>query len=212
MDPRLLRYYNQELRYLREMGGEFAREFPKIASRLGMEAWRSPTRTSSGCSRAAPSSRRACSSSRTPSSRAFAPPAGDGLSRSSWRRCRRCWWPQIEPGARRRRTCCKGPTHAARHARCWAAPAGHTRHALRVPHRAGPAADAAGHRVGASTSSMSPDLGAVELSRLPRAAALRRARRAAAARRHEVRPARGRRAALLPRRPDRRGQAAARAA
>ena len=37
MDPRLLRYYNQELRYLREAGGEFAREFPKIASRLGME-------------------------------------------------------------------------------------------------------------------------------------------------------------------------------
>jgi type VI secretion system protein ImpG len=37
MDPRLLRYYNQELRYLREMGGEFAREFPKIAGRLGME-------------------------------------------------------------------------------------------------------------------------------------------------------------------------------
>jgi len=37
MDPRLLRYFNQELRYLREMGGEFAREFPKIASRLGME-------------------------------------------------------------------------------------------------------------------------------------------------------------------------------
>ena len=37
MDPRLLRYYNQELRYLREMGGEFAQEFPKIAGRLGME-------------------------------------------------------------------------------------------------------------------------------------------------------------------------------
>lgn len=37
MDPRLLRYYNQELRYLREMGAEFAREFPKIAARLGME-------------------------------------------------------------------------------------------------------------------------------------------------------------------------------
>jgi len=37
MDPRLLRYYNLELRYLREMGAEFAREFPKIASRLGME-------------------------------------------------------------------------------------------------------------------------------------------------------------------------------
>lgn len=37
MDARLLRYYNQELRYLRELGGEFAKEFPKIASRLGME-------------------------------------------------------------------------------------------------------------------------------------------------------------------------------
>ena len=38
MDPRLLNYYNQELRYLREMGGEFARQFPKIAGRLGMES------------------------------------------------------------------------------------------------------------------------------------------------------------------------------
>lgn len=37
MDPRLLRYYNQELRYLREMGGEFAKEFPKVAGRLGIE-------------------------------------------------------------------------------------------------------------------------------------------------------------------------------
>ena len=37
MDTRLLHYYNQELRYLRETGGEFAREFPKIAARLGME-------------------------------------------------------------------------------------------------------------------------------------------------------------------------------
>ena len=37
MDARLLRYYNQELRYLRELGGEFALEFPKIAARLGME-------------------------------------------------------------------------------------------------------------------------------------------------------------------------------
>ena len=37
MDPRLLRYYNQELRYLRETGGEFAREFPKIASRLALD-------------------------------------------------------------------------------------------------------------------------------------------------------------------------------
>ena len=37
MDARLLRYYNQELRYLRELGAEFAEEFPKIAARLGME-------------------------------------------------------------------------------------------------------------------------------------------------------------------------------
>lgn len=37
MDARLLGYYNQELRYLRELGAEFATEFPKIASRLGME-------------------------------------------------------------------------------------------------------------------------------------------------------------------------------
>jgi type VI secretion system protein ImpG len=37
MDPRLLRYYNQELNHVREMGSEFAREFPKIAGRLGME-------------------------------------------------------------------------------------------------------------------------------------------------------------------------------
>jgi type VI secretion system protein ImpG len=37
MDPRLLRYYNQELTHLREMGGEFAAQFPKIAARLGMD-------------------------------------------------------------------------------------------------------------------------------------------------------------------------------
>lgn len=37
MDPRLLHYYNTELRYLREMGAEFAQAFPKIAARLGME-------------------------------------------------------------------------------------------------------------------------------------------------------------------------------
>jgi type VI secretion system protein ImpG len=38
MDPRLLRYYNDELRYLREMGSEFAQEFPKIAARLGIDS------------------------------------------------------------------------------------------------------------------------------------------------------------------------------
>lgn len=36
MDPRLLDYYNQELNYLHELGGEFAARHPKIASRLGM--------------------------------------------------------------------------------------------------------------------------------------------------------------------------------
>lgn len=37
MDPRLLRHYNEELSHLREMGAEFARQFPKIAARLGMD-------------------------------------------------------------------------------------------------------------------------------------------------------------------------------
>jgi type VI secretion system protein ImpG len=37
MDPRLLSYYERELQHLREMGGEFAREFPRIAGRLGLE-------------------------------------------------------------------------------------------------------------------------------------------------------------------------------
>ncbi|MDB5815040.1 MAG: vasA [Rhodocyclales bacterium] len=37
MDPRLLRYYNLELQHLREMGAEFARQFPKVAARLGMD-------------------------------------------------------------------------------------------------------------------------------------------------------------------------------
>lgn len=38
MDPRLTRLYQDELIHLREMGREFAREHPKIAGRLGMEA------------------------------------------------------------------------------------------------------------------------------------------------------------------------------
>src|SRR6266566_2415888 len=37
MDRRLLGYYNRELAHLREMGAEFAREFPKIAGRLALE-------------------------------------------------------------------------------------------------------------------------------------------------------------------------------
>lgn len=39
MDPLLLKYYNHELQYIREMGGEFAREFPKIAGRLGLDGF-----------------------------------------------------------------------------------------------------------------------------------------------------------------------------
>lgn len=36
MDPRLLDYYNSELSYMQELGAEFAQQYPKIASRLGM--------------------------------------------------------------------------------------------------------------------------------------------------------------------------------
>jgi type VI secretion system protein ImpG len=39
MDQRLLGYYNRELQYLRELGGEFAKHFPKIAGRLGLDAF-----------------------------------------------------------------------------------------------------------------------------------------------------------------------------
>jgi type VI secretion system protein ImpG len=39
MDPRFLQYYNRELGYMRELGGEFAREFPKIAGRLGLDSF-----------------------------------------------------------------------------------------------------------------------------------------------------------------------------
>lgn len=39
MDPRFLDLYNQELHYLRELGGEFAQQFPKIAARLGLDSF-----------------------------------------------------------------------------------------------------------------------------------------------------------------------------
>jgi len=38
MDPRLLDYYNAELRFLRESGAEFAHAYPRIAARLGMDS------------------------------------------------------------------------------------------------------------------------------------------------------------------------------
>ena len=37
MDTRLLRHYENELSYLREMGAEFAEAYPKVAARLGMD-------------------------------------------------------------------------------------------------------------------------------------------------------------------------------
>ncbi|ANM28737.1 type VI secretion system protein ImpG [Acidobacteria bacterium Mor1] len=37
MNPRLLKYYNRELQHLREMGAEFAKEYPKVAGRLSLE-------------------------------------------------------------------------------------------------------------------------------------------------------------------------------
>ena len=37
MDPRLLEYYNQELQFVREMGAEFAKNYPRIAARLGID-------------------------------------------------------------------------------------------------------------------------------------------------------------------------------
>ena len=37
MDERLLTLYNTELRHLRQMTGEFAREYPKIAGRLALD-------------------------------------------------------------------------------------------------------------------------------------------------------------------------------
>ncbi|AHG20839.1 type VI secretion system protein ImpG [Chania multitudinisentens RB-25] len=37
MNRKLLEYYNRELTYLREMGAEFAENYPKVAGRLGMQ-------------------------------------------------------------------------------------------------------------------------------------------------------------------------------
>jgi len=39
MDPRFLGLYERELKHVREMGGEFARMFPKIAGKLGLDAF-----------------------------------------------------------------------------------------------------------------------------------------------------------------------------
>jgi type VI secretion system protein ImpG len=39
MNPELLQYYSREVQHVREMGGEFAKAFPKIAGRLGLEGF-----------------------------------------------------------------------------------------------------------------------------------------------------------------------------
>lgn len=39
MNPELLKFYNQELQHLRDMGGEFAAAFPSIAGRLGLNGF-----------------------------------------------------------------------------------------------------------------------------------------------------------------------------
>ncbi|MFQ5587547.1 MAG: type VI secretion system baseplate subunit TssF [Nitrospiria bacterium] len=39
MNPQLLSYYNREIQFMREMGSEFAAEYPKIASRLGLDSF-----------------------------------------------------------------------------------------------------------------------------------------------------------------------------
>jgi type VI secretion system protein ImpG len=39
MNPDLLQYYSRELQHVREMGGEFAKAFPKIAGRLGLDGF-----------------------------------------------------------------------------------------------------------------------------------------------------------------------------
>ena len=39
MDPRLIPHYNRELQFVREMGAEFSREYPKIAGRLGLDGF-----------------------------------------------------------------------------------------------------------------------------------------------------------------------------
>ena len=40
MDPKLLDYYNSELHYIREMGADFAKRYPKIAGRLGLDGFK----------------------------------------------------------------------------------------------------------------------------------------------------------------------------
>ncbi len=60
MDHRLLAYYNRELQYVRQLGGEFAKQFPKIAGRLGLDAFECADPYVERCWRGLRSCRRAC--------------------------------------------------------------------------------------------------------------------------------------------------------
>src|SRR5258708_27126025 len=39
VNPELIKYYSQELQHVREMGGEFAKVYAKVAARLGLESF-----------------------------------------------------------------------------------------------------------------------------------------------------------------------------
>ena len=39
MDTKFLEFYNQELKFIRETGAEFAKEYPKIAGRIGLDGF-----------------------------------------------------------------------------------------------------------------------------------------------------------------------------
>jgi type VI secretion system protein ImpF len=59
-NPRLLRYYSQELQHLREVGGEFAASTRRSRAGSASKASTAPTPTSSACWKAFPSWPRAC--------------------------------------------------------------------------------------------------------------------------------------------------------
>lgn len=51
MSDVLYRYYEEELRFIRELAKEFAKQYPATATRLMLEQDRMPTRTWNGSSR-----------------------------------------------------------------------------------------------------------------------------------------------------------------
>ncbi len=126
--------YNQELSFVREMGGEFAAEFPKIAGRLGSTRFevrrslcRAPAR---GLRLPRGSSSAQARSGISDDSRSI---CWTSSIRILWRPRRRWPWPdRARPPGRqiRERLSC-----AARTRRCSAVLGKGERHGLRVPHR-----------------------------------------------------------------------------